>query len=186
MTKFFNSKILWLPGALILLLAATFPANSRTWSHNPNNLAQDYVTINDNRGNGDVVLLFWIAPALIPEGPSTQAVRQMLDKYIVIGVVHAHASKDGTITFDRVTTLEASNKNGNALSTLDTNTMPPSVVGALASIQSLFGRSMGNFGQGIQWFALDGGETHTCTKGGFSVKFAGENYTYDTPIPGCP
>ena|ERR1039458_3910297 len=185
MTTLFSNKTRWISCVLVVLLSAVSPAQSRTWSRNPTNLAQDYVLINDNRGNGDVVLILWLAAPMIQSGPSTQAARELLDKYIVIGVAHAHASKEGTFTFDRTATLEANDGSGQPLKSLNADTMPPSVVGTLAAMQSAFGRSLGAFGQGIQWFAFDSGTTHACTKGGLSVIFAGETYTYDTPIPGC-
>jgi hypothetical protein len=185
MTKLVHTRARSISFALVALLLTVAPTQSRTWSRNPVNLAQDYSIINDNRGNGEIVLIIWLAPPMISKGPSSQAAGEMLDKFIVLGVVHAHTSNDGTMTFDRISTLGAQDKTGQPLNALNVNTMPPTVVGALATIQSLFGRSLGPLGQGVQWFAFDSGTVHACTKGGMSVPFAGETYTYDMPIPGC-
>jgi len=106
--------------------------------------------------------------------------------YVVIGVAHAHTAKDGTISFDRTTTLDAANAEGNKLTLLDASTMPPTFVGAMATMQSVFNRALGQFGQGVQWFAFDGSPMQACTKGRLSIPFAGEKYTFDTPVPGCP
>ena len=63
--------------------------------------------------------------------------------------------------------------------------MPPAMVGVLATMQSTFARALGPFGQGVHWYAFDSGSVRACEKGGISVQFAGEKYTYDTPVPGC-
>jgi len=142
--------------------------------------------INDNRGHGDIVMVMWLAPPIAEKGPTTQVARDLLDKCVVIGVVHAHVANDGNFAFDQVTDIQAADGRDQPLNSLNVNTMPPSVVGVLAAVQSLFARSMGALGQGIHWFAFDSGSVNACTKGGLAVSFAGEKYTYDTPFPGCP
>jgi len=171
--------------ALVALLSFLSPALSRTWSPTPINLAQDYAIISDNRGSGDIVMVIWLAPPILPNDPTTKAARDMLDKYVVIGVAHAHIGADGTATFDQIATLDVADGSGAPLNLLNTSTMPPNVVGALAALQSAFGRSIGAFGQGVHWFAFDSGSAHACAKGGLAVSFAGVKYTYDTPMPGC-
>ncbi len=179
-------RICWIPCALVALLSVIASAQSRPWSRNPINLAQDYLIINDNRGHGDIVAVMWIAPPLIANEPTTQAARDMLDKYVIIGVVHGHISKEGTFTFDQITELETADKRGQPLKALNANTMPPIITGSLAMVQSIFTRSLGSLGQGVHWFAFEGGAAHACAKGGLTVSYGGEKYTYDTPIPGCP
>lgn len=186
MIRFVNHKVRWILFATVVLLSTLSPAQSRTWSRDPASLAQDYAVINDNRSGGEVVMVLWMVPPLVPNTPSTQRARDMLEKYVVLGVAHAHIAKDATMTFDSVTALQARDGNGQPLTSLNENTMPPTVVGALATMKSAFGRSLGALGTGMQWFVFDGGAVHACTKGRMSVPFAGETYTYDTPIPGCP
>jgi len=186
MTKLLSHGACWISLALAALAAAPSPALSRTWSPTPINLAQDYAIINDNRGSGDVAIIIWLAPPMFPQDASTQTARDMLDKYVVIGVAHAHIASDATMTFDQVATLDVVDGSGKALNSLNTSTMPPTVVGALAALQSAFGRSIGALGQGVHWFAFDSGSVHACAKGGLTVPFAGVKYTYVTPIPGCP
>lgn len=175
--------IQWIACTLAVLLSTVSPSQSRAWPRNGPSAA-DYLLINDNRGNGEIVMVYWIASPLIP--PSGQAARELLDKYIVIGVVHAHGTKEGTFTFDRPAALEASGAHDEPLQSLDMDTMPPAVVGTLAVLKSTLSRSLGAFGQGMQWFVFAGGSVHACAKGGMAVLFANEKYTYDTPVPGCP
>jgi hypothetical protein len=95
-------------------------------------------------------------------------------------------SRDGTFTFDKTTALEVNDENGQPLNSLNMDTMPPTVIGTLATLQSMFVRAIGAFGRETQWFVFDSGTIHACAKGGMSVLFADEKYTYDIPIPGCP
>jgi hypothetical protein len=186
MTRLLGSRICWISCTLVALLSAVAPAQSRPWSRNPINLAQDYLTINDNDGRGDIILIIWIAPPMVPSGPTTQAVRDLLDKYAIIGAVHAHASNEGTFTFDKITDLEVADGSGQPLKSLSADTMPATVTGLLATLQSVYGRSLGAVGQGMQLFAFDSGAAHACAKGGLAVSYGGQKYTYDTPVPGCP
>ena len=185
MTRSFSNSICWISLALAALSSSLSPAQSRTWSPTPINLAQDYAIINDNRGSGEIVLVIWLAPPMFPQDASTQAAQDMLDKYIVIGVAHAHIASDATMTFDQVATLDVVDGSDKPLNALNVSTMPPTVVGALAALQSAFGRSIGALGQGVHWFAFDSGSVHACAKGGLAVSFASVKYTYGTPIPGC-
>ena len=173
-------------GVLLAFFSMASAAYCRSWSKNPVSLAQDYAVINDNRGNGEIVLLMWLAPPIVPTSPATEMGRELLDKYIVLGVVHAHFAKDGTTTFDSIDRLEARDGDGHPLTALSMGTMPPAIVGALAALQTAFGRSLGLLGKGTQWFVFNSGDVHPCSHGRLSVPFANEIYTYDTPIPGCP
>jgi hypothetical protein len=165
--------------AAIAMLCAALPTESRTWSHNPIALAQDYLFIIDNRANRETVMIFWLAPALVPN-PSS-----LFKKYVIIGVAHFTGSSDGMFNFEQVATPVAEDGNGQPLNYVDEDAQPPSVVGALAAVQSVFTRGLGAIGKGVHWFAFDSGAVNACEKGALFVEFAGEKYSYITPIPGC-
>ena len=171
--------------AFVALVSTAPSLQSRPWPRNAPNAA-DYLTINDNRGSGDIVLLLWLASPLIPNSAGQQAARDLLDKYVVIGVVHAHGNKDGTFAFDRAATPEVRGAKDEPLPLLDMDGMAPNIVGALATVKTVFSRSLGEFGKGIQWFVYAPGSVNPCTKGGLAVQFENEKYTYVTPVPGCP
>jgi len=174
------------PMALVLILSLVLPAESRVWSQNPINLATDYLIINDNRGGGEIVLVFWLAPPMLPSTAQNKATIDLLEKYVVIGVAHGHFTKEGIASFDAIPTPDVRDQGGQPLSALSEVTMSPAMVGALAILQSVYSRSLGALGQGVHWFAYDGGALRACAKGGLSVEVANEKYTYDTPVPGCP
>lgn len=174
----------WISLSLAVLLSSAPSVQSRPWPRNAPN-AGDYLMINDNRGAGDIVLVFWLASPLIPAS-GQQAARDLLDKYVVIGVGHGHATKEGTFTFARTAAPQVTGAQNESLKSLDMDAMSPAIVGALATIKVAFSQSLGEFGKGIQWFVFANGSVNPCAKGGMAVEFENEKYTYVTPVPGCP
>jgi hypothetical protein len=175
----------WILVAFALFFSTAPSLQSRPWPRNTPNAA-DYLVINDNRGNGDIVLVFWLASPLIPASAGQQAARDLLDKYVVIGVVHAHTNKEATFRFDRAGAPEVLGTKNERLQLLDLDTMSPAIVGTLATVKTAFSQSLGEFGKGIQWFVFANGSVNPCSNGGMAVQFENEKYTYVTPVPGCP
>jgi hypothetical protein len=175
---------MWVFVAFAVFFSTLPTLQSRPWPRNTPNAA-DYLVINDNRGNGDIVLVFWLASPLIPVS-SGQAARDMLDKYVVIGVVHAHTTKESTFTFDRAGTPDVTGAKNERLQLLEMDAMSPAIVGALATIKTAFSHSLGEFGKGIQWYVFANGSVNPCSNGSLAVQFENEKYTYATPVPGCP
>lgn len=126
-------------------------------------------------------MIFWLTPPMVPQGQA----RQLLDTYSVIGVAIGHFSPTGTISFDTVQTLQASGGDAKPLRLLSGDDIPPTVNGTVSTMTSVFSQSLGAFGKGFHWFVFDAGSVHACTDGVLSVPFAGEVYTFQTPIPGC-
>jgi len=172
----------WIFIAFAIFFSTAASLQSRPWPRNASNAA-DYLIINDNRGNGDIVLVFWLASPLIPASASQQAARDMLDKYVVI---HAHTTKDATFRFDHAPTPEITGAKNERLPLLDMDPMSPTIAGALATVKIAFSQSLGEFGKGIQWFVFANGSVNPCSNGGMAVQFENEKYTYVTPVPGCP
>ena len=175
----------WIFIAFAVFFSTALSLQSRPWPRNAPN-ASDYLIINDNRGNGDIVLVFWLASPLIPASAGQQAARDLLDKYVVIGVAHAHVTKEATFTFARTGAPEITGTKNDRLQMLDLDGMSPAIVGALASVKAAFSQSLGEFGKGIQWFVFANGSVNPCSNGGMAVQFENEKYTYTTPVPGCP
>jgi hypothetical protein len=175
----------WIFIAVAVFLSTAASLQSRPWPRKAPNAA-DYLIINDTRGTGDIVLVFWLASPLIPASAGQQAARDLLDKYVVIGVVHAHATKEATFSFDRAGIPVVTGAKNERLQLLDLDGMSPTIVGALAAVKTAFSHSLGEFGKGIQWFVFANGSVNPCSNGGMAVQFENENYTYVTPVPGCP
>jgi hypothetical protein len=59
------------------------------------------------------------------------------------------------------------------------------VRGALMGFEAGYRRGLGPRGTGTRFFLFDAGMVHACEKGGISIPYDGEIYSWDTPFPGC-
>jgi hypothetical protein len=169
--------------ALACVLYASVPAGARPWKPTPQGLAQDYGEIVDGRSQGEIVVLFWFVPQMVAESPAAKA---MLDKYVVIGVVHARPGPGGSMLFDAIDTLQAKDADGKPLTLLEGDKLPADASGFVTAMGGTMKQALGAMGQGMRIFVFDNGGVHSCTKGGLLIPYDGEVYTYNTPIPGCP
>jgi len=169
----------------LLLAALAAPASSRTWKPDAKAAAQDYAQIIHSKPNGDIVMVWWLVPQLVPTLPQAQ---QVLDNYVIVGVGEGHVAPTGTMSFAAIDSLGANDGGGRALKFLTMNDIPPAITGLLSGLQAALNQSLGAMGQGIHWFVFEAGGVHACGPGpgGLSIPFEGETYTYETPIPSCP
>jgi hypothetical protein len=173
--------------AVIVIACVAFSSStlSRTWKPTPAQIASDYASINHNRGNGEFVTIgWWAAPTA---RPGTQ-IRSVLERYVLISVTHSHLNvrepADG-LRFDNIDRLEVRDESGNALSPLEQDTLPPADIGLLSTFEAGYRNGLGPRGKGTKFFVFDAGPVRACEKGGISVPYAGETYTWETPFPGC-
>jgi hypothetical protein len=165
-----------------LLAAAVSPGFCRVWKPSTAMLAVDYTQIRDNRSKGEVVLVWWI----VPQWVQNAQMQQLLDKYVVIVVAHGKPSIGGTFTFEDVDTLLVyADGDAKPLTRLTGDSIPPALAGFLATFGSGLRQSAGALGEGVHVFVFAGNSVHACNPGGLAVPFAGETYTFKTPIPGC-
>jgi len=149
----------WCFASLLLSAVVTTIADSRTWKPTDSKLAQDYATIVDQRGRGDLVMLLWLVPESLPE--EQHVAREILSKYVVLGALHAKMDATGTFSFDDVNSLNISDSSGHPLVALDNSSMPPTI-----TVQAIMGQAAGPFGRGFHWFVYRGDTVHSCQKGG--------------------
>ena len=168
------------------LLAVSVPAQARTWKPQGAALAQDYAVITDVRPDHDIVMVFWFASPLAASAPNAAMIQAMLDKYVIIGAVHGHVGTGGAMTFDPIDTFQAQDGDKKPLALLEGDNIPPDVAGSISFLGAMMRQSIGAMGQGMHFFVFNAGDVRACTKGQLAIPFAGETYTYDTPIPGCP
>jgi hypothetical protein len=169
--------------ACAVLTASGLPAWARIWNPTAKSLAQDYGMIQDNRSDKQIVMLFWIPPQMA----DSKDMQDVLTANLLLGVMDGTMTPDGKMSFSSTDALLAKDAQGNTIRILKDNEVPPAVAGGVQAMESFFRQALGPMGAGFRWFVLDGSNVHSCKAGsGFSVQFAGETYTYDTPIPGCP
>jgi hypothetical protein len=168
----------------VMVFCITFSsASSRPWKPTPSQIAGEYAQINHTKSNTDVVnIRWWASPTVAPGTP----LAGILEKYIVVSVIHFHINQPGgRISFDDTDTLEALDGDDKPLAIVPRNELPPAAIGILSTFEASFRQSLGPVGAGTKFFTFDAGAIRACEKGGISIPFAGETYTWETPFPGC-
>ena len=159
---------------------------ARPWKPTPAQIAGDYASINHFRGPGEVVTIgWWAAPTTRPGTP----LAALFEKYVLISVNHSHLNINqpaAGLRFDEIDSLEVLDDGGKALTPVAHDDLPPSGIGLLATFEAGYRRGQGPRGPGTKFFLFDAGMVHACEKGGISIPFDGETYTWETPFPGCP
>jgi hypothetical protein len=177
-------------GALVLLSAFALPffvpAYARDWKPTPAKQAVDYSIIVDARPGGELVQILWFVPQFIDVGgTNSPEASKLLDEYIFIAVVRGKMGIGGNVVFDENATIKARDGNGTALKLLQGDDIPPTAAGVVTTAGGVIRQMLGPLGEGMHFFVFENGGVHTCKKGQLVVSYAGEDYTYDTPFPGC-
>lgn len=174
--------------ALLLALLYGIPegADARQWRMTPSAQAQEYSQIIDQRSNREIVIVWWVAPEVLEDdSPGTEQARSILQQYMLVGVAHVRISALGQFKYQEPTGLLVQLPNARARRPLDKTTLPPAVAGVVSVMGATFSQAMGQFGRGVHWYVFDGKGIESCRKGAFRIAYAGEQYGYVTPIPGC-
>ena len=167
--------------AFVFALAS--PTAARQWNPDTRGAALDYTQIIHAKRNGEFIFLWWATSETFPDDANSKILKDILSRYVFIGIAHGRNAGNG-MAFDNIADLRISDAAARSLTPLPANATPPEVTQALADLQALGRQSP--MGQGTHWFVFEASMIHSCTPGKVSVPFAGETYTFDTPIPGCP
>jgi hypothetical protein len=157
-------------------------ASSRPWKPTPTQIASDYAQITHRKNAAEFVNIRWWAS---PTADAGTPFARMLEKYVVISVVHFHTGQGGAVSVDEIDTLEALDYDDKPLTLVPKTELLPSEVGMISGVEASFRQSIGRIGDGTKFFIFDAKAIHACEKGRISVPFAGETYTWETPFPGC-
>jgi len=161
-----------------LVMAA--PATARLWKPTPDQLAADYVTIIHNKGAEGRVMLGWMASPVVP----SPTLKQVLDRYVVISIVHSRQVAGGSVSWDRVQGVQLSGGDGEALKEIASDAVPPTLVGLMAASDATMKQNTQGKGM-VYWSVWDAGSIAACQRGKLVVSYDGEAYSFDTPLPGC-
>ena len=179
-------KLRW--PVIAFCLSVTFgTAEARQWSPDVHASALDYSQIFHARPSGEIVLLWWVVPEIFTPNANNQSLLNVLSHYVVIGVAEGRPGGNGALAFENVPALQIADQNGRMFSAIPDSSLPADVSQGIANLQALSRQSqLGPIAQGMHWFVYQADSIHSCAPGRLSVPFAGETYTFDTPIPGCP
>ena len=164
----------------LILAAGLTPASARLWKPTPAQLALDYLTINHNKGADGHVVVGWMASPTM----TSPTMKPLLDKYVVISIIHTRSQPGGLASYDDVQGVQVSDGRGQALKEVTGDAIPPALVGITASANASVRQT--TQGRGIMfWGIYEAGAVNPCQSGKLLVTYDGETYNFDTPLPGC-
>ena len=166
--------------SILLALVLAAPAQARLWKPTPDQLTADYVSITHNKGAEGRVILGWLTSQVVP----SPALKPLLDKYVVLSVMHTRQVAGGPVTWDDIQGVQVSDGNGQPLKEVTADSIPPMLVGLIATSDATMRQS--TLGKGkVTWSVWEAGPVAACQKGRLVVSYDGEAYSFDTPLPGC-
>src|SRR4051812_8462302 len=167
-------------GLSVLSLLISAPASARLWNPTPQQLAQEYSSIAHNKGGtaGRVVIQWIASPAF------TGNVQTLLDRYIVVVMSHSTIAPGGLQQFEDMGGVQVTDAAGQALTEIPRGEAPPVLIGMLAGLEANLSQTTQGKGKS-KIMIFQPGTVRACDKGGLAVLYAGEKYTFETPMPGC-
>jgi len=160
--------------------ASVVSAQARPWKPTPQQLAQDYSAVIHNKGpNGGTVRISWLAAPGF-----TGNLQQIMQKHVVLTLTHTMPTPGGLTSYEDTGGVQVADLAGQPLTEIPLSELPPSLVGLTAQLEASFRQSI-NGNAKMKILAFQPGAVHPCQKGGLAVTYAGERYTYETPMPGC-
>jgi len=169
-----------IPAFAMLLLGVAAPASARLWQPTPQQQTADYLNITHNKA-GETIAISWTASPLV----SAPTMKPVLDKYVVLSIAHIHRTPDGTTLWDDVQGVQVRDGAGQALKEVPSDQVSPVLVGVIASAEAIT-RQASQGKSKVYWSVWEAGAVNACQRGKLVVSYNGENYSFDTPIPGCP
>jgi hypothetical protein len=173
------AKIVGLGILVLASLVPSGPSAARLWKPTPEQLATDYVSLNHIKGTEGRVAISWLSSQVFP----SPALKQILEKYVVISIVHTRSSASG-VTWDEVQGVQLSDGSGQALKEVPADSRPPTLIGVIASSEAAMRQTTQGQGK-IYWGVWEAGSISACQKGKLVVNYDGEAYTFETPLPNC-
>ena len=118
--------------AMAVVLGAS-PSWARLWKPTPQQLAADYLTLIHNKGSEGRVTVSWVAAS----AAIGVVFQQLMEKYVVISIVHARTEPDGTTSWDDVQGVQVTDGNGQALKEVPFDEAAPAIAGLTASASAM-------------------------------------------------
>jgi hypothetical protein len=173
-------------GLLILGVSLPLTSEARKWRVRPHDLASDYSQIVDQRPGNEVVVVYWIAPETMDANmPNVEAFKAILRQHMLVGIAHGSAVQAGRWDFRVPENPLLEDGEGKQRQPIAKENWPPMIAAYSAFMQKFLSQSLGPLGGGFHWFVFEGKGIDSCGKGSFWIQYAGERYSYFTPIPGC-
>lgn len=174
------------------------PAPALAPGATPQQQAMNYVHIMDRRGLLDLVSVQWLPPLAM--GDASPELRDALAQYVVIAVSHVSVGPAGLVVHGSEM-AELQDAQHHRLEPVAEKELPQVLTELLArkrkvlrekAIPDDIGPPPGpardlevGFARNLRFYAFRAGGMQQCSQGQLTIRFAGANYTFDTPLPGC-
>lgn len=182
MKKLISTLIL---SASLFLIPNIDEAAARKWKPAPLQSAQDYLNINHKINDQDEVFLMWVAPEYLEKQPATKPIRDVLSRYVLVGIVHFTIDGQGVFKFRDVNDLTVELPGNQVFSPMNEDELPPILPTVITFLSKALAGGMGKMGQAMKFYVYDTGNIDTCSSGTVWVRYLKERYEYKTPLPNC-
>jgi hypothetical protein len=95
-------------GLLLAALALLSPASARQWNPDARGSALDYTQVLHAKPGGEIVVVWWVVPEAFPSDATTQVLKDVLGRYVVIGVANGRPTPNGGMGFSPILDLKIS------------------------------------------------------------------------------
>lgn len=158
---------------------------ARKWKPSPAIAAQEYLAIEHNLSEKEFVTIIWMAPEYFEDTAENKAIRDLFQKYLVVGVMHGSINQFGEWTIEKPLGVTADKGHSQPLASISQEDKPPLLITTIEFLKRIMAGGLGQLGGGIEYFVFDGTPVKSCAKGTVWVTYLSERYEYQTPIPGC-
>lgn len=160
-------------------------AAARTWKPTDLDLAQDYLVIEHNKSTNEMVMVIWMAPAMMERSDEAEVGRAVLAEYAMVMVAHAKISDYLEWQFVKPADVVIETASGDMRQEMPDSEVPVMVATMKYGLAEFVAQGLGPLGENAATFVFDGKGIADCEEGVFWVRYAGERYEYRTPVPGC-
>lgn len=158
---------------------------SRQWKPTEIEAAQDYLQVTHSISAGEVVIIYWFAPEYFENTADNRQIREMVESYMMVGIVHFSVSDLGEWEFKDPTEVAVDLGNSELLSYIPPHSLPPVVRNITILLRDVLAAGIGRAGQEMEILVYDGKRVSRCTEGVVWINYLQERYEYQTPLPGC-
>ena len=180
-----NVRLVWWLMLSLILCGGSHEVSARNWKLSPAAAMWDYTVISHPRSLREQVVVWWLAPELLTVYQWAREVPKELREHLLVAVVHADVSGTGTLSFRTIKGVKIKTADGTMLQPLTEAATPPEIASFIKQGRSQLTQKLGQFGQGLNWFTFKNKGIESCKSGRFWIVYAGEEYEYKTPLPGC-
>ena len=170
---------------LVFILTPLHAVFARDWKPKPHVAAREYAILKHERTPTDQIIIYWFPAEAIPDTPGSAEAKKLLSDNLLIGTVRIKVDAQARVSVAEETAPILRTLGGETIRYIETHAVSPTVSGIVTVVEQMVSQAMGVVGKGIKWHVFDGSSVKSCKIGGFIVNFAGEDYDYKTPIPGC-